>query len=143
MRFWMCASGCGRSPMWLLDKVSNVGKTCATGDIRVLNFMEPAHTEIFCAPSLTAHVECLQVVQVCLGRGSCLGRIEQHWRNEGHVQTQLSCQEEMWLAPDAFYVVHIFSCSPNAEKLLRFRAICRVDGAAKVNEALLCTPSAV
>ena len=66
----------------LLDKVSNVGKACMTSDINVLDFMEPAHTE---DTSLTALVECLQVVQVRLGRGPCLGRIEQHWHNENHV----------------------------------------------------------
>ena len=68
----------------LLDEVANVGKACTTSDINVLDFMEPAHTE---DTSLTAHVECLQVVQVHLGRGPCLGRIEQHWHDEGHVQT--------------------------------------------------------
>ena len=68
----------------LLDEVSNVGKACTTSDISVLVFMETAHTED--AP-LTAHVECLQVVQVHLGRGPCLGRIEQHWHDVSHVQT--------------------------------------------------------
>ena len=63
----------------LLDEVSNVA--CTTSDINVLDFMEPAHTD---ATSLTAHVECLQVVQVHLGRGPCLGRIKQHWRDESH-----------------------------------------------------------
>ena len=49
----------------LLDEVANVGKACTTSDISVLiDFMEPAHTE---DTSLTAHVECLQVVQVHLG----------------------------------------------------------------------------
>ena len=48
----------------LLDEVANVGKTCTTGDIGVLDLMKPAHTE---NASLTAHVECLQVVQVRLG----------------------------------------------------------------------------
>ena len=67
-----------------LDEVSNERKACTTSDINVLDFMEPAHTEDM---SLTAHVECLHVVQVHLGRGSCLGRIEQHWHDEGHVQT--------------------------------------------------------
>ena len=74
----------------LLDEVANVEKACTTSDITVLDFMEPAHTE---DTSLTAHVECLQVVQVRLGRGPCLGRIEQHWYEEGHIQTQLSCQK--------------------------------------------------
>ena len=83
----------------LLDAVSNVGKVCATSDINVLDFMKPAHTEDTC---LTAHVECLQVVQVRLGRGPCLGRIKQNWCDERHVQTQLSCQEEARLAPNAF-----------------------------------------
>ena len=68
----------------LLDEVANVRKTCTTSDINVLDFMEPAHTE---HASLTAHVECLQVIQVHLGRGPCLGRIEQHWHDQGHVQT--------------------------------------------------------
>ena len=67
-----------------LDEVSNERKACTTNDINVLDFMEPAHTEDM---SLTAHVECLHVVQVHLGRGSYLGRIEQHWHDEGHVQT--------------------------------------------------------
>ena len=50
----------------LLDEVANVGKACTMSDINVLDFMEPAHTE---DTSLTAHVECLQVVQVRHGRG--------------------------------------------------------------------------
>ena len=29
----------------LLDEVSNVGKACTTGDINVLDFMEPAQIE--------------------------------------------------------------------------------------------------
>ena len=53
----------------LLDEVVNVGKACATSDISILVFMKPAHTE---DTSLAAHVECLQVVQVHLGRGPCL-----------------------------------------------------------------------
>ena len=68
----------------LLHEVANVGKACTTSDISVLNFMEPAHTE---DTYLTAHVECLQLVQVRLGRGPCLGRIEQHWHDESQVQT--------------------------------------------------------
>ena len=56
----------------LLDEVSNVGKAYTTSVINVLDFMEPAYTE---DTSLTAHVECLQVVQVHLGRGPCLGCI--------------------------------------------------------------------
>ena len=83
----------------LLDEVANVEKACMTSDISVLEFMEPAQTE---DTSLTAHVECLHVVEVHLSRGPCLGRIEQHWLNEGHVQTLLCCQEEIWLAPDTF-----------------------------------------
>ena len=47
----------------LLDEVSNVGKACTMSEINVFNFMEPAHTEV----PLTAHVECLQLVQVHLG----------------------------------------------------------------------------
>ena len=43
----------------LLDKVVNEGKVCAASDISVLGFIEPAHTE---DTSLTAHVECLQVI---------------------------------------------------------------------------------
>ena len=50
----------------LLYEVSNVGKACTMGDIIVLDVMKPAHTEDM---SLTAHMECLQVVQVHLGRG--------------------------------------------------------------------------
>ena len=69
----------------LMDVVANVGKACTTSDVNALDFMKPAHTE-----SLTAHVECLQVAQVRLGRGPCLGRIEQHWHNKGHVQVQLT-----------------------------------------------------
>ena len=65
-----------------LDDVENVGKACTTSDINVIDFMELAHTE-------DMHVGCLQVVQVHLGRGPCLGRIEQNWHDEGHVQTQL------------------------------------------------------
>ena len=68
----------------LLDEVSNVREACTTSDINVLDFMEPAHTE---GTSLTVHVECMQVVQVHLSRGPCLGRIEQHWHDESHVQT--------------------------------------------------------
>jgi len=68
----------------LLDEVSNVREACKTSDINVLDFMEPAHTE---GTSLTVHVECMQVVQVHLSRGPCLGRIEQHWHDESHVQT--------------------------------------------------------
>jgi len=56
----------------LLDKASNVGKACTTTDINILDFIKPAHTA---DTSLTVHVECLQVVQVHLGRGPCLGRI--------------------------------------------------------------------
>ena len=56
----------------LLDEVANVGKECTTSDISILDFMELAHTE---DTSLTAHVECLQVVQVHLGRRPCLKRI--------------------------------------------------------------------
>ena len=58
----------------LLGEVANVGKDCTTNHISVLDFTEPAHTE---DASLTAHVECLQVVQVHLGRGPCLGRMKQ------------------------------------------------------------------
>ena len=58
----------------LLDEDANVGKACTTSDISILDFMELAHTK---DTSLTAHMECLQVVQVHLGRGPCLGRIEQ------------------------------------------------------------------
>ena len=58
----------------LLDEVANVGKACTTSDISVLDFMEPTQEDT----PLTAHVECLQVVQVRLGRGPCLERIEQH-----------------------------------------------------------------
>ena len=65
----------------LLDEVANVEKAYTTSDISVLDLMEPAHTE---DTSLTAHVEYQQVAQVCLGRGPCLGRIEQHWRDEDH-----------------------------------------------------------
>ena len=68
----------------LLDEVSNVGKACAASDISILDFMESAHTK---DTSLRVHVECLQVVQVHLGRGPCLRRVEQHWHDEGHVQT--------------------------------------------------------
>ena len=68
----------------LLDEVSNVREACTTSDINVLDFMEPAHTE---GTSLTVHVECMQVVQVHLSRGPCLGRIKQHWHDESHVQT--------------------------------------------------------
>ena len=72
----------------LLDEVSNVViKACKTIDISVLDFMEPAHTE---DTSLTAHVECLQVGQVHLGRGPCLERTEQHWHDESHVQTDVA-----------------------------------------------------
>ena len=53
----------------LLDEVANVRKACMTSDTRVLDFMKPAHTE---DTSLTAHVECLQVVLVHFGRGPCL-----------------------------------------------------------------------
>ena len=67
----------------LLDEVTNVGKACTTSDINFFDFMQPAHTE---DTSLTAHVECLQVVLVHLGRGSCLGHIEMHWHDENHVQ---------------------------------------------------------
>ena len=56
----------------LLDEIANVGKASMTSDISVLDFMEPAHTE---DTSLTAYVECLQVVQVRLGRDPCLGRM--------------------------------------------------------------------
>ena len=92
---WVDAGdGAKESMPALLDEVANVRKACSTSDISILHFMELAHTE---DTSLTAHVECLQVVQVRLGRGPCLGRIEQHWYEEGHVQTQLSCQK-MWLA---------------------------------------------
>jgi len=48
----------------LLDEVANEGKACTTGDIGVLDLMEPAHSE---NASLTLHVECLQVVQVRFG----------------------------------------------------------------------------
>ena len=68
----------------LLYEVANVGEACATGDVSVLDFMKPAYTE---DASLTSHVESLQVAQVRLGRGPCLGRVEQHWHDEGHVQT--------------------------------------------------------
>ena len=68
----------------LLDEVSKVGKACATCDISILDFMEPAHTK---HTSPTAHVEYLQVVQVHLGRGPCIESIEQHWHYESHVQT--------------------------------------------------------
>ena len=44
----------------LLNEVTNVGKACTTTDVSILDFMEPTHTE---DTSLTAHVECLQVVQ--------------------------------------------------------------------------------
>ena len=43
----------------LLNEVANVGKACTASDISVLDFMEPAHTEV---TYVTAHVECLQVV---------------------------------------------------------------------------------
>ena len=86
-------------------------------DIRDLDFMEPARTE---DTSLIAHVEYLQVVQVRLGRGPCLGRIEQHWHDEGHVQTQHSCRE-MWLAPD----LCILDCS-------YFQLLSRYDEAARI-----------
>ena len=68
----------------LLDEVANVGEACTMSDISVFDFMEPAHTD---DTSLTVHVECMQVVQVHLSRGPCLGRIEQHWHDESHVQT--------------------------------------------------------
>ena len=68
----------------LLDEVANVEKACMTSDISVLEFMEPAQTE---DTSLTEHVKCLKVVQVRLGRGPCLGRIEQHWHDDSHLQT--------------------------------------------------------
>ena len=70
---WVHAGGVAKegAPA-LLDEVSNVGKACTTSDISVHAFMKPAHTEDTC---LTARVECLQVVQVRLGRGPCLGRI--------------------------------------------------------------------
>ena len=68
----------------LLDEVSNVREACTTSDINVLDFMELAHTE---DTPLTAHMECLQVVQVHLGRGPCLRRVEKHWHDESHVQT--------------------------------------------------------
>ena len=58
----------------LLDEVSDVGKACTTSDISVLDFMEPTQEDT----PLTAHVECLQVVQVRLGRGPCLGCIKQN-----------------------------------------------------------------
>ena len=68
----------------LLDEVADVGKACMTSDIIVVDLIGPAHTE---DTSLTPNVECLHVDQVHLGRGPCLGRIEQHWHDEGHVQT--------------------------------------------------------
>ena len=68
----------------LLDEVANVGKACTTSDISVLDFMELAHTE---DTLLTAHMECLQVLQIHLGRGPCLRRVEQHWQDESHLQT--------------------------------------------------------
>ena len=68
----------------LLDEDANVGKACAASDISILDFMELAHTE---DTPLTAHMECLQVVQVHLGRGPCLRRVEKHWHDESHVQT--------------------------------------------------------
>jgi len=58
----------------LLDEVANVGKACTMSDISVLDLMKPAYIE---DTSLTAYVECLQVVQVRLG----------HWHDEVHVQT--------------------------------------------------------
>ena len=71
----------------LLDEVSNVGKACTTSDIIVLDFMEPAHTE---DASLTAHMECLQAVQVHLGRGPYNGRIEQHRHDKGNTCTDVA-----------------------------------------------------
>ena len=68
----------------LLDEFANMRKACAASDISILDFMELAHTE---DTSLTAHVECMQVVKVHLGRRPCLRRIEKHWHDESHVQT--------------------------------------------------------
>ena len=66
MSWGLWVHACDVADEVLLDEVSNVGTACTTSDINVLDFMEPAHTD---ATSLTAHVECLQMVQVCLGRG--------------------------------------------------------------------------
>ena len=83
--FWVHADDVAKEGVpALLDEVSNVGKVCTTSDINVLDLMELAHAE---DRSLTAHMECLQAVQVHLGRGPCLRRVEKHWHDEGHVQT--------------------------------------------------------
>src|SRR5271163_1050073 len=117
----------------LLNKVANVTKACLAGNVGILDFMKPAHAK---NPSLAAHVKCLQMAQVCFGRGPCLGRIQQNWHDECHIQTQLSCQEECGLTPDAFQIAHISSCNPDTTELLGSRAVSRADRATKIDEAL-------
>ena len=58
--FWVHAGDVAKEGVSaLLDEVANVGKACLRSDVSVHDFLEPAHTE---DTSLTAHVECLQVV---------------------------------------------------------------------------------
>ena len=68
---WVHAGNAAKEGVPALLEVANVGNACTTSDINVLDFMEPAHTE---DTSLTAHVECLQVIQVHLGRARSMSR---------------------------------------------------------------------
>ena len=82
----------------LLDGVANVGKACTTSDISVLDFMV-AHQ------GYVSDSACGMLAGGSSPRWSrsiCLGRIEQHWHDEGHVQRQPSCREWMWLGLNAF-----------------------------------------
>src|SRR5271163_4879781 len=69
----------------LLNKVADVRKACLAGNVGVLDFMKPAHAK---NPSLAAHVKCLQMAQVCFGRGPCLGRIQQNWHDVRRCHTR-------------------------------------------------------
>ena len=64
-------------------------------NISVFDFIGPVHTE---HASLAVPMESLNVVQVQLGLGSCLGCIKQNWHDDGHVQLYILNSQKVWLA---------------------------------------------